>query len=66
MGGIQHELATVLPDRVACRLFELVPLSNSDEFIVVEQLTEIFKIPIVLNGKLVDEKTFCRWHVHGQ
>jgi hypothetical protein len=56
MGGIQHQLASVLPNRFPYGLFELVPLANSDEFVVVQQLTEILKISVMLNGKLVDEK----------
>ena len=66
VGGIYHQFASVLPDRIACRLLELVPLANSDKFVVIERVAEIFKIPGMLNGDLVDEEPFCARHVHGQ
>lgn len=66
MGSIQHQIASVLPDRVTRGLFELVPLANSDELVVVEHLAEILKISVMFNGKLVDEKPFCRGHIHRQ
>jgi hypothetical protein len=47
-------------------LFELIPLANSDKFVVIERVAEIFEIPIMLNGDLVDEEPFCARHIHGQ
>ena len=66
VGGIHHQLASVLPYRITSRLFELIPLANSDKFVVIERVAEIFKIPIMLNGDLMDEEPFCAWHIHGQ
>ena len=64
MGGIYHQLTSVLPYGVTCRLFELVPLANGDKFVVIERVAEVFEIPIMLNGDLVDEKTLSARHVH--
>lgn len=64
MGGIYHQLSPILPDRITCRLFELIPLANGDKFVVIERVAEVLKIPIVLNSNLMDEKTLSAWHVH--
>jgi hypothetical protein len=42
VGGIYHQFASVLPEGIACRLFELIPLSNGDKFVVIERVAEIF------------------------
>ena len=64
MGGIYHQLAPVLPISITSRLFKLVPLANGNKFVVIKRVAEIFEIPIVLNGDLVNEEPFCARHIH--